>query len=52
MSNEKITHTHTHTHTHKNTFLLHGKNDFVKVFKNLTRYESEKNVVWIIKIIM
>jgi len=25
---------------------MHGKNGFVEVFKNLTRYRSENNFVW------
>jgi len=32
--------------------LLHGKNDFAKVSKNLAKYISENNFVWTIKIIM
>jgi len=30
----------------------HGEIDFAKISKNLARYRSENNLVWIIKIIM
>jgi len=30
----------------------HEKKDFAEVSKNLTRYRSENNLVWTIKIIM
>jgi len=33
-------------------FVLHGKNSFAEVFKNLVRYRSENIFVWAIKIIM
>jgi len=32
--------------------ILHGKNGFAEVSKNLGKYRSENNFVWTIKIIM
>jgi len=37
---------------HKQKIIVHGKNSFAEVSKNLARYRCENNFVWIIKIIM